>query len=484
MILVNRKAVASFGSRRVVASAFDAATTGRRGRTWGTSDWGPNAALLGSASTIRARARDAVRNSLWAGNANESFAANVVGTGIKPRSAVQDKEIRDRIHALWAEWIEYADADETCDFYGQQALVARAVHASGELFARVRYRRPEDGLPVAMQVQLLESDMVAYDVNEPVPGGGRIIGGIEFDAIGRRVAYHMHANHPGDALYGSGSTERRRVPADQVIHVFKPLRPGQQRGLPHVVRALLKLHELGKYDEAEVIRKKIAAMLAGFIIRDGSGSTMFGEDEAELDEAGDPLIPWEPGTLNVLQPGEDIKFSEPADVGGSYKDFMRLQCQALARGMDVTYEQMSGDLTGANYSSIRAGLVESRRCQEPIQRMIVFQFCRKVWNAWLDQAVLEGALTIPGYAERRREFQRVTWIRPAWEWVDPLKDTQATLAAIDGLIMSRSEAIAQRGRDPNEVDAEIAADNERAATLGIPGAKTAQTLVVNEGMAA
>ena len=76
---------------------------------------------------------------------------------------------------------------------------------------------------------------------------------------------------------------------------------------------------------------------------------------------GIALAGLEPGTLQILEPGEDIKFSDPADVGGSYSEFLRTQFRAVAAAIGITYEQLTGDLTGVNYSSIRAGLLEFRR---------------------------------------------------------------------------------------------------------------------------
>ena len=107
----------------------------------------------------------------------------------------------------------------------------------------------------------------------------------------------------------------------------------------------------------------------------------------------------EPGTLQILEPGEDIKFSAPADVGSSYAEFLRMQFRAVAAAMGITYEKLTGDLTQVNYSSIRAGLLEFRRRCEALQHgVIVHQLCRPIWRAWMEQAVLEGALSLPGYA--------------------------------------------------------------------------------------
>jgi lambda family phage portal protein len=190
--------------------------------------------------------------------------------------------------------------------------------------------------------------------------------------------------------------------------------------------------------------------------------------ESAADANGVALAGMEPGTLQILEPGEDIKFSAPADVGSSYAEFMRQQFRAVAAAMGITYEMLTGDLTQVNYSSIRAGLLEFRRRCEALQHgVIVHQLCRPIWRAWMDQAVLEGAIDLPGYRKDRRSYQAAKLIPQGWSWVDPQKEFNAMKLAIRAGLMSRSEAISGNGYDAEDVDREIAADNARADALGL-----------------
>ena len=211
-------------------------------------------------------------------------------------------------------------------------------------------------------------------------------------------------------------------------------------------------------------------MFAGFITRSAPEDPLLGEGEA--DAQGVAMASLEPGTMQFLEPGEDVTFSQPADVGLSYAEFMRQQFRAVAAAMGITYEMLTGDLTQVNYSSIRAGLLEFRRRCEAIQHgVIVHQLCRPLWRAWMTQAVLEGALVLPGYARggvaRRRAYLAVKWIAQGWQWVDPKKEFDAMIAAIRGGLLSRSEAISSFGYDAEDIDREIAADNARADALGL-----------------
>ena len=119
----------------------------------------------------------------------------------------------------------------------------------------------------------------------------------------------------------------------------------------------------------------------------------------------------------------------------------------------------------ANYSSLRAELVEFRRRIEQLQHgVLAFQLCRPVWRRWLDTAVLSGAIDAPDGAATLRPVQ---WIPPRWDWVDPLKDIQAQVLAIEAGLLSRRKAVEATGYDVEEIDRETAADAARAADLGL-----------------
>lgn len=456
------------------APIYDGVGAGRRAVAWQVGNPSAVAALLSTQTELRAKSRDLVRRNAWAAAGVEAFVSNAIGTGIKPQSMVVDANLREAIHALWGDWCEDADAAGLTDFYGLQALACRAMVEGGEALIRIRYRRPEDRLAVAVQLQVLEPEHLPVTLNTQAANGNVIRAGIEFDRLGRRIAYHLYRSHPDDGavapMSGDGSRagglDTVRVDASEIIHLFRPLRPGQIRGEPWLARALVKLHELDQYDDAELVRKKTAAMFAGFITRGSPEDNLLGEGLP--DAAGVSLAGLEPGTLQILEPGEDVKFSQPADVGGSYTEFLRMQFRAVAAAMGITYEQLTGDLTQVNYSSIRAGLLEFRRRCEAIQHgVIVHQLCRPVWRAWMEQAILEGTLALPGFARKPRPYLAAKWVPQGWQWVDPKKEFDAVLTAIRAGLLSRSEAISAFGYDAEDIDREIAADNQRADGLGL-----------------
>lgn len=451
------------GLRESAAPDYQAATTGRRLIGWQTTGAGVNQTVLSSAVMLRDRCRDSVRNNPVANRAVRSFVANAIGTGIKPQSMHPEADVRRRLHQLWGRWVDKADSTGNCDFYGLQTLAVTSMLESGEVFARLRPRRMGE-MNVPLQVQLLESDHCPLDLTV-TRNSNQIRMGIEFSPIDRIVAYHLYRYHPADLiLSGQINPLPIPVPAESVVHLFEPMRPGQVRGLPRIAPVLTRLYDIEQYNDAEIVRKKVASLVAGFVLKSDLSTGVTGEGDL-LD--GIKTAAWEPGQLIELLPGEDVKFSEPSDVGDNFEKFEKAQMRKIASAIGLTYEQLTGDLSDVNYSSIRAGMVEFRRHMEAFQhQVVVHRFCRPIWAMWLEQAALAGEIDAGDFEANREDYLTVKWIPQGWQWVDPEKEIRAAKEAIRAGLTTRTEVIASTGYDPEEIDAEWAADRDRAKGLG------------------
>lgn len=453
--------------------AFDAGKANRRLKGLTTSNAAINTQIRSYGKTVLARSRYLAANNSYAAAAKEAFVSALVGAGIKPSSLVENAGLKKAIQEAWLEWTDEADADGLTDFYGLQSMIAAEMFEAGECFVRIRPRRPEDGLSVPMQLQILPSEMLPLDDNRTLPNG-RIEMGVEFNAIGKRVAYHFLRQHPGsDQIFAGMSGQTVRVPTEEVLHLYRPIRAGQTRGIPHTLSGIVTAAIMDCYDDAELERKRTAALFGAFIKRqqpDGDHPLEDGIDDASAAGVSNGVA-LEPGIVAELAEGEDIAFAEPADVGGSYEAFQYRNLLRMAAGFGVPYAAMTGDLRQTSYGSIRAGLVEFRRRVESMQHhVMVYQLCRPIWQRWMSEAVLalpDLPIDLSAYVAAPRQFQRAKWITPRWEWIDPLKDRQAEKLAVDNGFKSRSDVIEAEGYDPEEMDARIAADRAREQKLGL-----------------
>ena len=315
----------------------------------------------------------------------------------------------------------------------------------------------------------MENDHFYDCYDQDLPNGNTLRMGCEVTPSGDISAYHLYPEHPGDNYIYKSSALPIRVSADDILHLYHPRRPGQLRGMPWLAPVITTLHSIDEYEDAERTRKKIAAMYAGFITSPAGDPDASGLPglETEYDD-DDDLVGLEPGLMQSLRPGEGIDWSKPADVGETFDIFLKVNHRQIAKALRITYEQLTGDLEGVNYSSIRAGLVEIYRMARSLQgQIIVHKLCRPFTTRWLDIAVLSGRIFIPRYAKNRRRIIQNYWDPDGWDWVDPLKDIKAEILAIRAGLKSRPQSVGEKGGNSAEIDASTAEANRRADESGI-----------------
>jgi len=426
---------------------YDAASRTTRTSNWNTPSTDANAAIANPA-LIRNRARDLVRNNPWAARGVSVIVNNVVGYGIRTQWQAPSKRNAKLAQDKWKAWAEttQCDANGLTDLYGIQQVVMRSVVENGECLVRLRTRRPEDNLPVPFQLQVLEPDFL-YEFNDgSLPNGGYIQRGIEYDAIGRRVAYYLHKSHPGaqGRFAGTFSGQYSRVPAYEVAHVFRIDRAGQERGVSWLAPVMIRLRDFDIFEDAFLNRQKLANLFAGFIYTENP--------EAADDELTD-VSELTPGSMYVLKPDRRVEFNKPPEAAdyGPYTDSVLF---AVAAGLGVTFEALTGRLSEVNFSSARIGRQEFNRSIDSWQwQMLIPMLCYRVAGWFSDFA------GVPGISARHTP--------PARTIVDPARELPAIKEAIrDGLI-TQPEAIREQGYDPDQQLDEIAEWNAKLDAKGI-----------------
>ncbi|HMJ83219.1 MAG TPA: phage portal protein, partial [Vicinamibacterales bacterium] len=321
----------------LIVRHYEAAATGRRTSGWKRTAGDANVVVGASLASLRENARDLVRNNAHATRAIGTITNQVVGWGIIAKASPKNTKAED----AWKAWANTTacDAEGRHDFAGLQKIALRSVVESGEVLIRRRWRRPEDGLPLPLQLQLLEPDYIdTARTGIKLPGGGRIVHGIEFDAIGRRVAYWLFPEHPGAALSmftaGSLGGASTRVPADNILHIYHQERIGQVRAASWFAPVILKLKDVDEYSDATLMKQKIAACLA-VITSDVDGSAAPLGTNDDTDSPGIDSL--EPGIILNLPPGRSVEVVQPPTVR-EYGDYNSVSLREIAAGIGITYE--------------------------------------------------------------------------------------------------------------------------------------------------
>jgi lambda family phage portal protein len=458
--------------------AYEGAKVGRRTEGWYTPSSSANTEIYVAGERLRNRARDIIRNNPYGKKARRIFSDNFIGTGISPEANTGIARLNKQIMAVWREWSTTCDFEGNCDFSGLQALIVRSLFESGECFVRFR-DRPFDGTGVPMQLQVLEADFLDSTKNYELPDmSGYIRQGIEFDKNGKRVAYWMWPVHPGDTIMVWPRLTSQRIPADQILHIFEKERPGQVRGVTSFAAGINRMRDLEDYDDAELWRKKIESCFAAFVIQNsGSEGPTLG-NISPVNPQGAPINghppgrveAFRPGMIEYLKPGEDVRFGNP-NSDANYPNYQRVQLHAIASGLGVTYEQLTGDLSQVNYSSLRAGLVEFRRTIETLRwQVFIPMFCIPVWKRFIDRAYIAGFISKVDY--------NATWTPQRFEMIDPLKDAQADMLMLRTGTLTLREAINNHGYDFEQQIDEIASINaildEKKITLDMDPRRVTQ----------
>lgn len=442
--------------------SMEAAAGGRRWAGVLETPSAVSALHAGRVATMR-RARSLYLNNALYRSAVEAWVSGLAGSGIRTSSQHPDQATREALASVFEAWTDEADADARTDFYGLQALVVTLMVRDGEAF--VVLETTADG---RLRLRVHDCEMVDASLTQDLGGGRIIVQGIELAPSGRVDASHFRRVNPGLPFVSDLGT--LRVPAGDVLHVFRRDTAGQLRGVPWGAAVMLRLADYDAAMDAHLVRLKIAGLLAGFIVNpEGVSDPMNGAAVA----SGIVDVSMEPGELKVLLPGQDIRFSDPANIGAEAPEFLRITRTEIAAGFGLPTHLFDADLTEANYSSLREGKVEFRRRTEALQHAILaFQLLRPVWRRWVTLEALSGRLGTNDFTRNPGPWLAATFTPPRAEWVDPRKDVEAEIAAIGANLMSRRQAVAARGYDVEALDREIAADRERETRLGLGAPQT------------
>lgn len=450
----------------LVSQSYDGARHGRRTDGWVAQGTSGSSEALAGGPLLMNRSRDLARNNPNIVSAKRAVRNYAVGTGIELQWD------NPRWQALWDDWIGEADASGQLDFYGVQSLAAGAIFESGSVLLRRRARREEDGLVVPVQVEALEPDHLDRSRDIATSSGGYIMGGIEFDALSRRHGYWIFPVHPGEsgsAHWRKGVTlESKFVPANLISHAYQMDRPGQVTGVPWTHSVILKARDASDYDEAELVRKKIEACNVGAVTQAGGlmgnalGPTAPGAPSGTgAGQAGGDPRPeqFEPGTFFYFGPGETVEFNDPKG-NTAYSEYMKTHQRAIGAGTSVPYDKITGDLSDANFSSLKAGSNQFEANMDVFRWITIIPgICEPARRWFVEAAQLSGKAPA-----RLSDFE---WQPPPYPEVDPLKEASARKSDVRAGVKTMFEVIRSRGGDPNKQLKQIAEWNKTLDELGI-----------------
>lgn len=452
-----------------------------------------------------ARVDDLYVNDSVAKSGVNSIATNVIGTGLSPQSVIPAQrlglepsavaDVQDQMEWLWAEWCAQAHYRDQLSFEDLQMIGLRSLIRAGEmLHLPVMDERP--GCRFALRIQDIRPSRLRTPWDrqfDPL-----LHDGVEVSETGVPLAYWIASPRPttallDDTMYTTG--EFRRIPAriahrQGIFHLFRPNGEEAFRGVSCLAPAVKFFRHLNDSIDYELMAQVLAASFPVFIgLEEGQQLPYNVKEEQEDGEEKRYYQDIPPGGILYGNKGEKPEVLESKRPSANFLNFCELVLRILASSLEIPYEVLTKDFSKTTYSSARAALLEAWRVYEVYRSFFVRHYCQPIWCMVQEEAFLRGYLTLPkdapDFYEGRAYWCNTRWIGPARGYIDPTKEIAANIEAINNGLMSRSEAIAERGGDFDEITQQLASEKKRYAELGLtPGSqdKTAtQNTQLREG---
>ncbi len=434
-----------------------------------------NADLDNGLAILRARARTLCANNEFGRRFLSLVSTNIVGPNgptLQVRATMLggalDKAANDAIEVAWKQW------GMVCELTGKMTLTrllqvgAKGVARDGE--ALIRFVR-DRSLPHGLGLQLLEADRLDETINGTF-NGNAVRQGVERDNAGRPVAYHLLTTHPGDS-YNQQQRKTERVLAKNLLHVFLPERAEQVRGYTWLHAVLMRSHMLHGFEEAAVIAARVGASKMGIWTRDSDAADALSAVADAQDASGNLQMSAEPGDFIEAPAGYKLESWSPDYPHANFESFLKACVRGLAVGLNVASHNLSGDMTEVNYSSARIAELAEREIWKELQEWFVAAVMLPIYREWLASALLRGEITFAESgkslpADRYDKFAGAARFQARrWDWVDPLKDAQASRELIAEGLASRTEIAASKGREFEDIVDELAQEKALLEAAGL-----------------
>jgi lambda family phage portal protein len=397
---------------------------------------------------LKARARWLAANNPITKSIDRSIIKNVVGTGIRLQSKINEKdiknakEINDQIEKLWDEFSKKQNFDLTgrIGLYRFQKLILKTKMTDGEILINSVWTKDKK---FPLKFQLVESDQL--DSSMTNYKNNTVFSGVEVDSVGKPVAYHLKKE------INSFSSER--FESKDIIHFYDIERASQYRGVSDYAQTINNLKDFSAYNDSEIVKNRILASFATFIKTSDISKNMFA-DKATGQKQGtpDPIKEITAGMIKYLRPGEEVMNVQSNQLGNSYNDFITNTIRLIAAGRDISYELAVRDYSKVNFSSARAGLIQDNKRFDDEQTTMVSEALDPMFEKFIDSQVLVGNLKLPNdYWTDKSKYIKPSWIMPKREWVDPLKDIKAVSMEIELGMNSKTRAAASKGLDFEDI---------------------------------
>lgn len=472
---------------------------------WIARSKSPQEDIDANLNTLRQRSRSLYMSAPVAVSALKTNRTNIVGSGLKLKSRLDyvtlgivpeqaqsiEKQI-EREFSLWAD-SKFSDALRINNFYENQQLALLSWLLNGDVFGIVKIADRKPYMPYGIRIHLIEADRVSTPSNgtrasfsianktigENKDNGNPIYNGVEIDKnTGAIVAYWIANQYPCSNEKGK-KTEWTRVEAvgektgnPNVLQLMESERCEQYRGVPYLTPVIETLKQISRYTEAELTAAVVQAFFTAFVKTEGNKAenpltVPFDEDE-QVDREDPNSYELGAGTINVLDPGEDIVFADPKRPASGFEMFFNTMSRQIGSALEIPADLLTKAFN-ASYSASRAAMLEAWKAFRMRRGWFANDFCQPVFELWLSEAVALGRIKAPGFFNDpliKKAWCNAEWIGPAQGMLDPVKEVDAATKRVEqGYSTRERETTELTGGNWDDNIAQIQKENEQLSKI-------------------
>lgn len=432
----------------------------------------PDRDIIGKLEGTRALSRDMAMNSPLAISILRRHKINIINAGLQYQARV-DREYLGLAHKeadalentlerefdLWA-------GNPSCDFEGRlcygemQALAFYNMLLSGDVFFMLPWQDSPSS-PYELCVKLIDGDLIRDPENKD---GRDIEGGVEKDAAGRVVAYHVWNTYNSEYTWTKVGKSTRVPVFDkngrrQIFQLMDPERIGQRRGVPLLAPVADALKQLTRLSEAELMSALISSYFTVFV-KDMSGLDSLlqeglpehdteyggggaGPEAEQADKTDGDEFDLEMGVGNIVYTGPDkeIQIADPKKSDEGFEPFWNALAMQVCAGGNMSIEQAMMKYT-TSYTAAKAAANDAYKFTKFSRTLINRGMNRPVLEEQQTEAILKGRINAPGYFDDlaiKKAYSRGIWNGVTQGELNPLQETKASVLKVVNKLSTRAD---------------------------------------------
>jgi lambda family phage portal protein len=463
-------------------------------------------------SRSASRSVDLIQNSGWLAGTVRKSIASTIGTGLHlaakpdPRCFGGDQAAANQ----WARGTErdfegWAKNPLECDAAGkwnmakQAGAALRSHYAYGEIVGLVPWIRRSCSR-TRTKLQLMPPHRLTQEGN-----GVDLFQGVRIDGDGLPQSYRFQLSLPLMQAQIVEIPARDAAGRPRVMHIFDG-DVGQMRGISPFTPALKVVRQFDQLSDATLTAALIQAIFAATVqspaptteilsaLQDDSEQGLGGSmddllgaksawyDTSKIDLYGSGAL----GKIAHLFPGEELNLERSQHPNDTYEPFAKFLLHEFASCTGISYSTVSGDYSGATYSSVR---METSVLWPVIlwqRHHVAAPFYQTGYECWLEEEIDNGRIGFPGgldaFIAQRDMVCRGDWRGPPKPQADDLKYAKAVEILFNLGIMTAEQVCAELGTDWEDVFEQLKREADMRKTLGLPDPRVSKRDVSTDSL--